>query len=110
MGISKIWVFGEATEAGASVGTLELLTKARTLADTVEVVMVGDASSVAGDLGAHGATTIHTIADADGALPGARVASAIAGALEAGTGPDVLLATTSYDAVSYTHLTLPTKA
>ncbi|MCH2422253.1 MAG: electron transfer flavoprotein subunit alpha/FixB family protein [Acidimicrobiales bacterium] len=97
MGISKIWVFGEANEAGASVGTLELLTKARTLADTVEVVMVGDASSVAGDLGAYGATTIHTIADADGALPGARVASAIAGALEAGTGPDVLLATTSYD-------------
>ena len=97
MGISKIWVFGEANEAGASAGTLELLTKARTLADTVEVVMVGDASAVAGDLGAHGATTIHTIADADGALPGARVASAIAGALEAGTGPDVLLATTSYD-------------
>ena len=97
MGISKIWVFGEANEAGASAGTLELLTKARTLADTVEVVMVGDASSVAGDLGAYGATTIHTIADADGALPGARVASAIAGALEAGTGPDVLLATTSYD-------------
>ena len=43
MGISKIWVFGEANEAGASVGTLELLTKARTLAATVEVVMVGDA-------------------------------------------------------------------
>ena len=97
MGISKIWVFGEANEAGASAGTLELLAKARTLADTVEVVMVGDASAVAGDLGAHGATTIHPIADADGALPGARVASAIAGALEAGTGPDVLLATTSYD-------------
>ena len=58
MGISKIWVFGEANEAGASAGTLELLTKARTLADTVEVVMVGDASAVAGDLGAHGATTV----------------------------------------------------
>ena len=66
MGISKIWVFGEANEAGASAGTLELLTKARTLADTVDVVMVGDASAVAGDLGAHGATIVHTIADADG--------------------------------------------
>ncbi len=97
MGISKIWVYGEVTEAGATAGTLELLTKARTLGDTVEVVMVGDGSAVAGRLGAHGATAVHTIGGTDGALPGARVASAIAGALEAGTGPDVLLATTSYD-------------
>ncbi|MBT6372807.1 MAG: electron transfer flavoprotein subunit alpha/FixB family protein [Acidimicrobiaceae bacterium] len=97
MGISKIWVFGEATEAGATASTLELLTKARTLADSVEVVMAGDGSAVAGQLGAHGATTVHTVGDADGALPGARVASAVAGALEAGNGPDVLLATTSYD-------------
>ncbi|MBT5905903.1 MAG: electron transfer flavoprotein subunit alpha/FixB family protein, partial [Acidimicrobiaceae bacterium] len=94
MGISKIWVFGEATETGATASTLELLTKARTLADSVEVVMAGDGSAVAGQLGAHGATTVHTVGDADGALPGARVASAIAGALEAGNGPDVLLATT----------------
>ena len=35
MGISKIWVYGEATEAGATTGTLELLTKARSLADAV---------------------------------------------------------------------------
>ncbi len=97
MGISKIWVYGEVTEAGATAGTLELLTKARTLGDTVEVVMVGDGSAVVGQLGAHGATAVHTIGGTDGALPGARVASAIAGTLEAGTGPDVLLATTSYD-------------
>jgi electron transfer flavoprotein alpha subunit len=97
MGISKIWVYGEATEAGVTAGTLELLTKARTVGDTVEVVMVGDGSAVAGQLGAHGATAVHTIGGTDGALPGARVASAIAGALEAGTGPDVLLASTSYD-------------
>ena len=39
MGISKIWVFGEATEAGATASTLELLTRARQLADTVEAVI-----------------------------------------------------------------------
>ncbi len=97
MGISKIWVYGEATEAGATAGTLELLTKARSLADTVEVVMAGDAAAVAAELGAHGATTVHTVGDLAGSLPGTRVASAIAAAVAAGTGPDVLLATTSYD-------------
>ena len=97
MGISKIWVFGEATEAGATASTLEMLTRARDLADTVEVVMSGDAASVAGPLGAHGATTVHTIGDIEGALAGPRVASAIAGAVEAGSGPDILLCATSYD-------------
>ena len=97
MGISKIWVYGEVTEAGVTAGTLELLTKARSLADTVEVVISGDAAAVAAELGAHGATTVHTVGDLDGSLPGTKVASAIAAALAAGTGPDVLLATTSYD-------------
>jgi len=97
MGISKIWVYGEATEAGATTGTLELLTKARSLADAVEVVMAGDAAAVAAELGAHGAITVHSVGDLAGSLPGTRVASAIAAAVAAGTGPDVLLATTSYD-------------
>ncbi|MEC8999236.1 MAG: electron transfer flavoprotein subunit alpha/FixB family protein [Actinomycetota bacterium] len=97
MGISKIWVYGEVTEAGVTAGTLELLTKARSLADTVEVVISGDAAAVAAELGAHGATTVHTVGDLDGSLPGTKVASAIAAALAAGTGPNVLLATTSYD-------------
>ena len=78
MGISKIWVFGEATEAGATASTLELLTRARQLADTVEVVMFGDADAVAGALGAHGATTVHTIGGIEGSLAGPRIASATA--------------------------------
>ena len=97
MGISKIWVYGEATEAGVTTSTLELLTKARSLTDTVEVVMAGDAAAAAAELGAHGAAMVHTVGDLAGSLPGTRVASAIAGALAAGNGPDVLLATTSYD-------------
>ena len=97
MGISKIWVFGEATEAGATASTLELLTRARQVADTVEVVMSGDAGAAAAALGAHGATTVHTVGVIEGSLAGPRIASAIAGVVEAGTGPDVLLCSTSYD-------------
>lgn len=97
MGISKIWVYGETTDSGVSAGTLELLTKARSLSEVVEVVMSGDASAVAAELGSYGATTVHTVGDLEGSLPGTRVASAIAGAVDAGLGPDVLLAATSYD-------------
>ena len=97
MGISKIWIYGESTDGVVATATLELLAKARTIGDTVEVVVHGDAAAVAAELGEHGATSVLSIGDLAGSLPGTRVASAIAGALAAGNGPDVLLATTSYD-------------
>ena len=69
MTLSKIWVFAEATDGKVSSTTLELLTKARELADTVEAVYAGaDADAVAGPLGAHGATTVHA-APATSATP-----------------------------------------
>ncbi|MEE2769091.1 MAG: electron transfer flavoprotein subunit alpha/FixB family protein [Actinomycetota bacterium] len=97
MGFSKIWVHGEATEAGVATITLELLAKARELADVVEVVMAGDADAVASELGEHGAITVHTIGALEGGLVGPRLASAIADAVTAGEGPDVLLCGTTYD-------------
>ena len=122
MGISKIWIYGESTEGVVATATLEMLAKARTIGDTVEVVVHGDASAVATELGEHGAATVLSIGDLGDGLPGPRVASAMAGAIGAGNGPDVLLCATSYDGrdvagrlsakidapVSYTHLTLPT--
>ena len=49
MTLSKIWVFAEAADGKVSPTTLEVLTKARELADTVEAVYVGgDADAVAG--------------------------------------------------------------
>ena len=70
--------------------TLELLTKARELGDTVEAVYAGaDADAVAGALGAHGATKVHATGDLGGSLPGVPVASAIAAAIEGGNGPDL---------------------
>ena len=41
MPVSKIWVFTEADGDKPTSATLEILTKARELADTVEAVYVG---------------------------------------------------------------------
>lgn len=96
MAISKIWVFAEAADGEVSNTTLELLTKARDLADTVEVVTASTADITA-SVGAHGATKVLTVPGVDGKLVGPPVAGAIAAAVEAGNGPDAVLIATSYD-------------
>jgi len=98
MTLSKIWVFAEATDGKVSSTVLEVLTKARELADTVEAVYAGaDAEAVAGVLGAHGATTVHAITGVGEALPGVPVAAAIADAVGSAA-PDAILFATSYTA------------
>ena len=47
MTISTIWVFAEAADGQPTTGTLELLTKARSLAPNVEAVLGGDGAAVA---------------------------------------------------------------
>src|SRR4051812_47463719 len=85
MGLSKIWVFAESFDGKVSPTTLELLTKARDLADTVECVYGGaDAEAIAAELGSYGATTVHATGDLGGALAGVPVASAIAARSPAG--------------------------
>jgi len=97
MALSKIWVYAEATEGKVSNTTLELLTKARDLAEVVECVYAGgDAEAVAADLGAHGATTVYTTGDLGGSLEGVPVAAAIASLVEGGNVPDAILFATSY--------------
>ena len=96
MTLSKIWVYAEATDGKVSSTTLEILTKARELAGTVEVVYAGgDADAIAATLGAHGATVVHSTGDLGSALPGVPVAAAIAEAAAAGA-PDAILFGTSY--------------
>jgi electron transfer flavoprotein alpha subunit len=98
MGLSKVWVFGEATDGKVASITLEMLAKAREIADTVEVVYGGaDADAVAGVLGEHGATTVHATGDLGGGLQGAAVASAINDVIAAGNGPQLLMFGTTYD-------------
>ena len=96
MTVSKIWVFGEAAGGTVSNTTLELLAKARTIADTVEVVTAAGAD-IAGAVGANGASKVLTVPGTDGKLLGAPVAAAVAAAIEAGNGPDAILLATSYD-------------
>jgi electron transfer flavoprotein alpha subunit len=96
MALSKIWVFGEAADGNVSNTTLELLTKARELADTVEVVTTSGAD-LASPAGAYGASKVLNVPGTEGKLVGVPVAAAIAAAVEAGNGPDAILLATSYD-------------
>jgi electron transfer flavoprotein alpha subunit len=91
MAIDKIWVVAEpAAEGKISTLSLELLTKAREVASTVEAVTWGDGGAVAAELGSYGATTVYTVGDLGGSLPGPAVAAAIAGAVNSGAGPDAV--------------------
>jgi electron transfer flavoprotein alpha subunit len=98
MGLSKIWVLAEAVDGKVTSTTLELLTKARELSDTVEAVYGGaDADAIAAELGQYGATKVYTTGDLAGSLAGVPVAAALAALIEGGNAPDAFLAATSYD-------------
>jgi electron transfer flavoprotein alpha subunit len=98
MAFDKVWVVVEASEGAPATGALELLTKARSLAGTVEAWCWGDdVESYAGTLGEYGASKVHRVTGLDGALPGAPVATAMAEAVNGGDKPDAVLFTTGYD-------------
>ncbi len=97
MGISKIWVHAEATDGKVATITLELLAKARTLGATVEAFFAGDAGDIAAELGAHGATAVHATGDLGGKLVGVALGAAVASAVSAGNGPDLVLFGQTYD-------------
>ena len=98
MAFDKVWVVAGYAETGKpTTVTYELLSKARSIAGTVEVFTHGDASSVAEDLGRYGATKVYTVGDVAGALVGVPVAGAIAAAVAAGNGPDAILFAQDYD-------------
>jgi electron transfer flavoprotein alpha subunit len=96
MGVGKVWVFAEAEEGIPTSATLELLTKARELGDTVEAVMaVSDADAVAGPLGEHGAAKVYA-ADPGASLTGVVGGAALAKLVDEQQ-PDVILFDQSYD-------------
>jgi electron transfer flavoprotein alpha subunit len=96
MGIGKVWVFAEAEGDKPVTSTLELLTKAREIGDTVEAVYVGaNADALAGPLGEHGATKVHAVDPGD-SLPGVIGAAALAKLVEAEQ-PDLILFAQTYD-------------
>jgi electron transfer flavoprotein alpha subunit len=97
MTIAKIWIVAEVVDGAPTTPTLELVSHARTLADTVEAFVWDDGASAAGTLGEYGVTTVHDVGDLGGALPGGPVAASIAAAIAAGSGPDAVLLPATYD-------------
>ncbi len=96
MAIGKVLVFAEADGATVSSATLELLTKAREIGDSVEAVVVStDAAAIAGQLGEYGAAVVHA-ADPRGRLAGVVGAAALESAV-ASSSPAVVLCAQSYD-------------
>ena len=94
----RIWVFAEVFEGKPTAASLELLTKARSLGDTVEAVVLSpEADQVTATLGEYGATTVYAGSDAAYAElllggPGADVLAALAQEHH----PDVILFASSY--------------
>jgi electron transfer flavoprotein beta subunit len=98
MALSKVWVHAETNENGTVAPiTLEMLAKAREIADVVEVFVGGDDAAVAATVGAHGATKVLATGDLSGKLQGVHVAGALAAAIEGGDAPDLIMLGTTYD-------------
>jgi electron transfer flavoprotein alpha subunit len=96
MALNKVWVYAEVDGGKVTSATLELLTKAREIASTVEAVYAGpDAAAVAAVAGEYGASRVHAIDVGDG-LPG-QVAAAAMEQLVAAEQPDAILFAQSYD-------------
>jgi electron transfer flavoprotein alpha subunit len=91
----KVWVYAEVADGKVTSATLELLTKAREIGDTVEALHAGDGDAIAANLGEYGATKVFAIDPGDG-LPGQVAAAAIA-QLASEHNPDVILFAQSYE-------------
>jgi len=98
MALSKVWVHAELNPDGVVAPiSLEILAKAREIADVVEVFTGGDGAAVAETVGKHGATRVLATGDLSGKLQGVHVASALAAAIDGGEAPDAVLLGTTYD-------------
>ncbi|MCU1497932.1 MAG: etfA [Acidimicrobiales bacterium] len=98
MALSKVWVHAELNPDGnVAPISLEILAKAREIADVVEVFTGGDGAAVAETVGKHGATKVLATGDISDKLQGPHVAAALAAAIEGGDAPDLIMLGTTYD-------------
>jgi electron transfer flavoprotein alpha subunit len=96
MALSKIWVYAEGVDGAPTSTTLELVSKARDLAGTVEAFHAGpDGAALAGSLGSYGVTTLYTL-DPGAVLVGAPAAASLA-QLIGEHQPDLVLFAQSYE-------------
>jgi electron transfer flavoprotein alpha subunit len=89
----NIWVFAQQAAGAPTSGTLELITKARSLAagGAVTAFLGGDAAGIAGTLGEHGASKVYATGDLAGTLPGVAVAGAMKSVIDGGDTPDLIM-------------------
>jgi electron transfer flavoprotein alpha subunit len=86
----EIWVFSQEANGAPTTGTLELLTKARSLG-TVTAFVGGDGSALAASLGEHGASKVYATGDLGGKLPGVAVSAAMKAVIDGGDSPDLIM-------------------
>ncbi len=97
MAVNNIWVFAQAANGAPTAGTLELLTKARSLGGSVTAFVAGDAAPIAAALGEYGASKAYSTGDLAGSLPGAAVAGAMKAVIDGGDTPDLILFPQNYE-------------
>jgi electron transfer flavoprotein alpha subunit len=97
MAVNNIWVFAQVSNGAPTSGTLELLTKARSLGGTVSAFMAGDGAAAAAALGSYGASKVYATGDLGGKLPGVAVASAMKAVIDGGDSPDIILFPQNYE-------------
>ena len=97
MAVSNIWVFAQSEEGAPTSATLELLTKARSLGESVTAFVDGEAGGLEAALGEHGATKIYATGDLGGLLPGVAVAAAMQAVIDGGDSPDVIMFPQNYE-------------
>ncbi len=94
--MTNVWVYAQEAAGAPTTGTLELLTKARSLG-TVTAFVGGDASALAAALGEYGATKVYATGDLGGKLPGVAVSAAMKAVIDGGDSPDVILFPQGYE-------------
>jgi len=92
----NIWVFAQSANGAPTTGTLELLSKARTLG-TVTAFVGGDASGIAAALGEYGASKVYATGDLGGKLPGVAVSAAMKAVIDGGDTPDLIMFPQNYE-------------
>lgn len=96
--MTTIWVYAEVGAEGPSGSALELLTKARALADEVAAVALGPgATAAAGALGEHGAATVFASDEPVYAEVVGRAAAHTLGELARQHAPNMIWFTTSHE-------------
>ncbi|MGA1362723.1 MAG: electron transfer flavoprotein subunit alpha/FixB family protein, partial [Ilumatobacteraceae bacterium] len=96
MALNNIWVFGQVANGAPTSGTLELVSKARTLASNVVVFTGNGGDAAAAAVGAHGATKVY-VAEHGQNLPGVAVSAAMKAVIDGGETPDLIMFPQNYE-------------